>query len=474
LIQRPSTRHEISEDPVDLERRRLEREYRIEHGGADAAVRPVGGVSPLGKVAAGVAILVALAYLALWIGSVRNSGGPEGYVRSTDFAAPLTGAYMIRSGFGPGLYDLPSQRTAQNELLRGAGVDAGQFRPYTRLPFEALALAPFMQIPLPLVFAMWALGAGLAIGLSLGMMDGALSVSRAVGWALSLAACSFLPLIRGLMEGQDTPFVLMGLCGTYVALRRGQPNWAGAMLILVAMRPSLLPIVLMLVLLQRHWQALTTFVVLFASLSALTLPVLGFSWPLRYASLLLDPALPSSAPPQVGDTMYNWRGIFGLFAGSDVHPLVPSFVFVFGLGLLLFVWMRRGQSVEPDGEETRSAAETTASRFNSDVLWAMSGLLAILTAPHLGSHDLTLLIFPGWIIGIYALTNRFGRRASAMWRIVLAVGYALFPISLVLQGADGDATLLVLVSAVLTLAAVLWLAFFLPTRTEQPGYVPGG
>jgi hypothetical protein len=177
----------------------LELEYRVEHGGADQAVRPVGGVSPLGKIAAGLAILVALAYLAIWIGSVRNSGGPEGYVRSIDFAAPLTGAYMVRYGDGPDLYDLPSQRAAQNDLLQGAGVDTGQFRPYTRLPFEALALAPFMQIPLPLVFAMWALGAGLAVGLSLGMLDGALSVSRGVGWALSLAACSFLPLIRGLM-----------------------------------------------------------------------------------------------------------------------------------------------------------------------------------------------------------------------------------------------------------------------------------
>ncbi|MDQ3930468.1 MAG: DUF2029 domain-containing protein [Chloroflexota bacterium] len=474
MIQRPRTRQPISEDPVDLERRRLELEYRVEHGAEDAAVRPVGGVSALGKLAAGIAILVALGYLALWIGSVRNSGGPEGYVRSTDFAAPLTAAYMVRSGNGLNLYDLPSQRSAQNNLLRGAGVDSGQFRPYTRLPFEALALAPFMQIPLPLIFAMWALGAGLAVGLSLGMLDGALSVSRAVGWALSLAACSFLPLIRGLMEGQDTPFVLMGLCGTYVALRRGQPNWAGMMLMLVALRPSLLPIVLMLVLLQRHWQALTTFVVLFASLSALTLPLLGFSWPLRYFSLLLDPALPSGAPPTVGDIMYNWRGIGGLLFGTNVHPLVPSFIFVFGLGLLLFVWMRRGLGQEPDGEEARSAADTTIPRLNSDALWALAGLLAVFTAPHLSSHDLTLLIFPGWIIGIYALTNRFGRRVSAVWPAALGVGYALFPVSLVWQGLGGDASLLVLGSAVLMLAAVLWLAFFLPTQDERLDFAPGG
>ncbi|HEY0070589.1 MAG TPA: glycosyltransferase family 87 protein [Chloroflexia bacterium] len=474
MIQRPTTRQPLSEDPVDLERRRLELEYRSEHGGVDDTMRPVGGVSIVGKIAAGLAILVALGYLALWIGSVRNSGGPEGYVRSTDFAAPLTAAYMVRYGDGPNLYDLSSQRTAQNELLRGARSDTGQFRPYTRLPFEALALAPFMQVPLPLVFAMWALGAGLAIGLSLGMMDGALSVSRAVGWALSLAACSFLPLIRGLMEGQDTPFVLMGLCGTYVALRRGQPNWAGAMLILVALRPSLLPLVLLLIVLQRQWQALTTFVILFASLSALTVPVLGFAWPLRYVSLLLNPAPEGSIPLQAGDVMYNWRGIASLLFGADVPAIVPVIVFFLGAGLLVLAWLRYGQGAEANVEESRSAAETTPHRLNSDVLWATAGLLLVFTAPHLGSHDLTLLIFPGWIIGIYALSNRFGRRASMAWRVTLAAGYALFPVVLVLQGVDSDASLLVLGSAALMLAAMLWLTLVLPSRVEHTHTSPGG
>jgi Glycosyltransferase family 87 len=470
LIHRPSTRQPSSEDPVDLERRRLELEYRAEHGRADEAVGHPGGVSALGKLAAALAILVALAYLALWIGSVRNSGGPEGYVRSIDFAAPLTGGFMVRFGDGPQLYDLASQRTTQNDILRGPGADTGQFRPYTRLPFEALALAPFMQVPLPLVFAMWALGAGLAIGLSLGMMDGALSVSRAVGWALSLAACSFLPLIRGLMEGQDTPFVLMGLCGTYVALRRGQPNWAGAMLMLVALRPSLLPLVLLLIVLQRHWQALTTFVVLFASLSALTMPVLGFAWPLRYVSLLLDPALSSNVPRPVGDVMYNWRGIAGFVFGAEVPAIVPALVVLLGAGLLVFVWFRCGQGAEAAEDDSHAPSETTAPRLNSDVLWALAGLLLVFTAPNLSSHDLTLLIFPGWIIGIYALSNRFGRGASMVWRLMLAVGYTLFPVSLVLQGADADASVLVLGSAALMLAAVLWLAAILPARQEHPAY----
>jgi hypothetical protein len=143
-----------------------------------------------------------------------------------------------------------------------------------------------------------------------------------------------------------------------------------------------------------------------------------------------------------------------------------------GAGLLVFVWYRCGQGADGIEDESRAASETTATRLNSDVLWALAGLLAVFTAPNLGSHDLTLLIFPGWIIGIYALSNRFGRGASVVWRLMLAVGYALFPVSLVLQGADADASLLVLGSAALTLAAVLWLAAILPRRQaqEHPAY----
>lgn len=428
-------------------------------------------MSVLGKIAAGLAILTALVYLALWISSVRNSGGPEGYVRSTDFVAMLTGAYMVRSGDAADLYDLTSQRTAQYDILVSAPNNAS-FRPYTRLPFEALALAPFMQIPLPLVFAIWALGAGLAIGLSLGMMDGALSLSRGVGWALSLAACSFLPLIVGLMEGQDTPFVLLGLCGTYVALRRGQPNWAGAMLILVALRPSVLPLVLLLLVLQRHWQALTAFVVLLASLSALTMPLLGFSWPFRYISLLLDPTLDSERTLVVGDVMYNWRGLASLVFGSEVPSFMPVLVVLLGGALLFYAWSRCRQRVEGEDAEFNPVAGTTARRLNTDILWAIAGLLAVFTAPRLASYDLTLLIFPCWIIGIYALSNRLGAPTALIWRLALAGGYTLFPLALVLQGVDGDASLLVLASSLLVLVAAFWLALILPAPEEAPEPLP--
>jgi antibiotic biosynthesis monooxygenase (ABM) superfamily enzyme len=57
-----------------------------------------------------------------------------------------------------------------------------------------------------------------------------------------------------------------------------------------------------------------------------------------------------------------------------------------------------------------------------------------------------------------------------VWRTALVVGYSLFPVSLVVQALDGDATLLVLASALLMLAAVLWLAFFLPRHEEHPAY----
>src|SRR3712207_1949074 len=60
LIPRPTIRPPTSEDPVDLERRQQDQQYQGRQPGAPDGARPVGGVSLVGKLAAGLAILTAL------------------------------------------------------------------------------------------------------------------------------------------------------------------------------------------------------------------------------------------------------------------------------------------------------------------------------------------------------------------------------------------------------------------------------
>jgi hypothetical protein len=62
-----------------------------------------------------------------------------------------------------------------------------------------------------------------------------------------------------------------------------------------------------------------------------------------------------------------------------------------------------------------------------DLLWALAGIAAILTSLHLNPHDLTLLVFPAWIIGGYATSGMWGRGFSRLWVAILTLGYVLAP-----------------------------------------------
>jgi hypothetical protein len=436
--------------------------------GQRSAGQPAGSASKwtlATRLAVALTIALVISYLLLWASAVQGFGGPEGYVRRTDFVSTLTGSLVLREGNGHNLYDLEVQRDAQSRILSPYVVlDPGRMLPYNHIPFEAILITPFIDLPYPLIFALWTLAAGLAIGLALGMMDGALPVARPIGWVLSLAACSYLPLIRSLMLGQNSPFVLLGLCATFVALRWGQPVWAGASLLLVALKPQVLPVVLLLLLLQRQWKAILTFAVLMSAFSVLAMPILGIDWPLKYAQLLLGVAGwndPNAINPAI---MHNWRGFAtNLFEGWLPGLITPAYVLLSlaSVGLIAWAWLH-----------TRDAASTgedaLTPRPQSDLLWALSGILAVLISPHLNPHDLTLLIFPAWIIGAYAASGFWSAANSRIWFAILWTGYALGP---VVQVSDTGAVLpsvLLMATAALLLVRQLTAQPSAATRPLSP------
>src|SRR5205823_1262073 len=49
---------------------------------------------------------------------------------------------------------------------------------------------------------------------------------------------------------------------------------------------------------------------------------------------------------------------------------------------------------------------------SQDLFWALVGVLAVVSSLHLNPHDLTLLIFPGWILGAYAVSGALGKSQS--------------------------------------------------------------
>ena len=88
-------------------------------------------------------------------------------------------------------------------------------------------------------------------------------------------------------------------------------------------------------------------------------------------------------------------------------------------------------------------------------------MIAVLTSPHLNPHDLTLLIFPGWIIAAYAVRGNWNGRLSAIWLALLWLGYVLPSL--------GDPGALVIPSVVLMAVVTMMLAVPGREQAQAPG-----
>jgi hypothetical protein len=418
-------------DPVELERR-----LRAEAALSEAGEERSGDLTLLSRLAAVVSVALVGVYLVVWANAVQSSGGPEGYVRATDFVPVFAGGLILREGDGPLLYDLETQRRALGRSSALNPQSSGLV--FDRTPFEALLVAPLTGLPPWVAFAAWTLAAGLALGLAVGLMDSGLPVSRPVGWAMSLAACSYLPAIRALMLGQNTLFVLMGLCGTYLALKRGYEGWAAVSMLLVALRPQALPVVALLLLLQKRWKTIAWLALLLAAFVVGIMPVLGAAWPLQYLQLVLRP--PSSA--------INGR------AGDWVPGLPPPVFVALSLAAVaaLVYAHARSRDVPPD-EELAPYEESY------DLVWALAGVVAALTTLYLNPQDLTLLVFPAWILGAYATLGLWGTGLSRLWLVLLWAGYGLAPLSQYWSANGAAPALAVVPTAVLLAVAIALLAW---------------
>ena len=272
------------------------------------------------------------------------------------------------------LYDANAQRSTQSSLVAPYGPLTG-FIPFNYAPFEVILLSPLLNLPSWFVFALWTMTTGLAIGLAVGLLDGALPVSRPVGWAMSMAACSFLPVIRSLMLGQDIAFALLGLCGAFAALKRGFSGWAAVSLLLVAFRPPLLPIVILLLLLDGHFRTLAIFLGLLVALVVAAMAVLGPAWPLQYVSFLAQTGAGAS-----GIAAHNWLGFTAqVFGGSKsgLGALAFAVLSLASVGVLVWAWLR-----SHDTDVTVDNPDLFDYEPASDLLWAAAGIVAVLTSLH--------------------------------------------------------------------------------------------
>ena len=381
-------------------------------------------------------------YGVLWGNAVQQSGGPEAYVRQTDFRSALTAATIISEGRGDHLYDLITQQDAETEVVRGFPVSG--LRPYTQPPYWGLALAPLLQLGLPAqtVFTLWTLLSAAAAGLSLGILAAGWPARRGPSWLLMLAATSFFPLITGLMVGQSVGLALLGLATASTAFKYQRDLLAGACLALALVQPTLLPLILLSLIVARRGRALLGFGLAGSAAVVLPMPVLGAAWPVRYLTFATDPAHWIIGRGPINEAPQSWRDLLTGAFGAGGTTTARLVIALLSAAVLIWLWAR------PAGQGWAPASPAW------DRAWALTLLLALPNDPALNVSGLTLALVPGWILATQAANSPGMSWHTRLWTVLLIAGYATTtPLVTLFAGVSPYLPLLALTLAALVLLA---------------------
>lgn len=164
------------------------------------------------------------------------------------------------------------------------------------------------------------------------------SIPAKVAVALGVFA---LPQTQWVLRiGHFTPVLaLLSLSGLLLVDRR--PVLAGALFGLMALKPQYLPVLLLYVLWKRRWRALAGVALVFVTLTALGLAVVGVDGLLTQLG-----GLPRAQLDQSGlltgtqqAWQYSWQG-FLVSAGIDPNPLLTADLMALSLASVALVWWR--------------------------------------------------------------------------------------------------------------------------------------
>lgn len=406
--------------------------------------------APLNALAIAVAIAVLGLHLLVWVKAIEARGGPAQFVRGIDFMATMTGARVIRDGDGASLYDVETQRAAQLRVRAPfLGTSERVLLPYIHPPFEAVLLAPLIDLPYTLLYALATLAAIICVGAALWIMARALPIPASTRGVVLLLACSFSPMLQALWLGQTSPYMLLGWCGAYALYKRRRDLGSGGMLALLALKPLLLPIPALLFVLRWRWRAVAGLIAVVLGASVAVMPLLGFDWIWRQWSFLTAIASVPDRNAIFPEAMPTFRGlVHNLLAGSAPAPALPLEVGlgIITVGLLLLAWWR-SRGLAPAHEEGAA----------TDLLWALGCIVALLVSPHLGPHDHTVLLFPLWIVAAYLLSGRWTGWVARSWLILLWACYLISPVSMLGGLSTGTTTTVRVLTLVAMAGLLVWL-----------------
>jgi hypothetical protein len=337
-------------------------------------------------------------------------------LQGADFPHFYCAARMLADGHGHQLYDADLQRQYQARYAGRVGTL------YTHPPFEAALYLAVAWLPLQYAYLVWSL---------LSMTFLALAAERLArdalepwDWRILLAASlTFVPLLIGILQGQDSLLLLLLVVLAFTALRSERPFAAGCWLGFGLFKFQLaLPLALVLVLTQSRARSgfVKGFSLTAAVLAAASIAISG--WPVLtlYPSFLLH-FKQQPLGGLVPQAMANFRGLTYLLFRSD-----QSFWAVAALSILCAAALIRTLTAWKQARP-ESPSPAVATRDEFDLAFANTVLFALLVSYHLNPQDLTLLLLPIALLLHGAWTQNPLRPPPASWMITAWLGILFLP-----------------------------------------------
>jgi hypothetical protein len=314
--------------------------------------------------------------LALTFSNVISAARLTGFLRDgyQNFTIFYAAARMVRSGQSSILYDLSAQYRAQqqfapNVLIRRAAL------PYNHPPFEALLFVPFTFLPYVPAYLLWTLLNGMMVAASLLLLRRQfVEIGNLPRSFLVLAATGFVPLVSGIVQGQDSVLLLFLFVVALAAMEKGNDAAAGAALASGLFKFNLvLPLIFLLAV--RRWRLLLGFAPVAALLGGISLAMVGVHGTVRYVQLLLRLENTGAGGSIVGSDMPNLRGMIASLAGAQSGASLMPLTIACSAAVILIALWRTG----PIRDSIRFA-------------FVLATVATILVSYHTLTYDLSLLL----------------------------------------------------------------------------------
>ena len=361
---------------------------------------------PLALVSAALAVAGRSALNELW----RWFHPAPGDLLRVDFTLYYASALQGLQEGWPRLWDLTAQHAVFDRGLPGLW-----WFPNVYTPAMSLVMVPFTGLSLERGYLIWS---SLLLAAMLGC--GWLLAPGRPALRAALVAMAFLPypVTLGLRMGQVIPLQMLALALAFVLLERGHERAAGALLVVVALKPQGLILVPFALLVSGRRKAFAAWVVAMAAVGALVLPLIGLDGARAYLQRL------DYAQAHPDEFWVEWS--YNLSRRFDQLPAARRLVELLAAGVALCAAFRHRARVE---------------------LVIAAGLLgALLASPFLHLDDLMLLFPAGWLVlrampsvwaalpllavyGFMLSCNRTGQHIAGRW-LLLCEGLWLVALAL--------------------------------------------